>query len=274
MNWGMAWRLCPVNRVGMEPRMTQSAGTLWGAGEGSDAVLRVAACAPLAAWLTLTVALAGAPSLALAAGGIYSCVDASGKRLTSDRPIPECLDREQRVLNKDGSQRQTMPPRMNAEERAAEDERLRLKALADAAQKDAIRRDRNLMLRFPNEAAHDKARESALDDVRKGIAASALHLKDLQADRKPLLAETEFYKGKRLPFKLKSKLEANDAQQQAQKDIIQNQTNEITRVNGLYDAELARLKRLWAGAAPGSVPVVAPQAQSPSLSPASSSAAH
>lgn len=185
------------------------------------------------------------------AAGIYSCVDASGKRLTSDRPIPECLDREQRVLNKDGSQRKMLPPRMNAEERAAAEERQRQKELAEVAQKDAVRRDRNLMLRYPNEAVHNKARESALDDLRRGIAASEQHLKELQDDRKPLTAETEFYKGRRLPYKLKSKLEANDAQQQAQQDIITQQTAEIARVNALYDAELARLKRLWAGATPG-----------------------
>jgi hypothetical protein len=114
-----------------------------------------------------------------------------------------------------------------------------------------VRRDRNLMLRFPNEAVHNKAREAALDDLRHGIADSEKHLKELQEDRKPLLAETEFYKDKRLPIKLRSKLEANEAQQQAQKDIISQQQAEITRVNALYDAELARLKRLWAGEAPG-----------------------
>ena len=30
--------------------------------------------------------------------GIYTCTDAKGRKLTSDRPIPECHDREQRVL--------------------------------------------------------------------------------------------------------------------------------------------------------------------------------
>ena len=202
----------------------------------------------------------GGVSPAWAAAGIYSCVDANGKRLTSDRPIPECLDREQHVLNKDGSQKQTVPPRMNAEERAAAEEREHQKAQAEAAQKDAIRRDRNLMLRYPNEAAHNKAREAVLDELRRGIGASELHLQELQADRKPLLEEAEFYKGKRLPGKLKSKLEANDAQQQAQKDIITQQKAEIARVNGLYDAELARLRRLWTGAVPGSAPVEAASA--------------
>lgn len=211
-------------------------------------VRRAAACGAL---LLATSAGSGA----WAAAGIYSCVDSTGKKHTSDRPIPECLDREQRVLNKDGSQKQTVPPRMNADERAAAEERQHQKALAEAAQKDAIRRDRNLMLRYPNEAAHNKAREAVIDELRRGIEASELHLKELQSDRKPLLDESEFYKGKRLPFKLKTKLEANDAQQQAQKDIITQQTAEIARVNALYDAELARLRRLWSGAMPGSGPV-------------------
>ncbi len=187
-------------------------------------------------------------------GGIYSCVDAQGKRHTADRPIPECLDREQRLLNRDGSERRTVPPRMNAEERALAEERKRLQDQAAVAQKDAVRRDRNLMMRFPDEAAHTKAREAALDDLRRGIATSERRLKELEDERKPLIAETEFYQQRKLPFKLKSKLEANDAQQQAQRDIIQNQQTELVRVNALYDAELARLKRLWAGAAPGSVP--------------------
>ena len=143
---------------------------------------------------------------------------------------------------------------MNAEERALAEERKRLQEQSFAAQKDAVRRDRNLMMRFPDEAAHDKAREAALDDLRRGIGASEVRLKSLQDERQPLVTETEFYKGRRLPFKLKSKLEANDAQQQAQRDIIQNQQAEMVRINGLYDAELARLRRLWAGAAPGSVP--------------------
>lgn len=211
--------------------------------QGRGGLARVSAC--VAACLAL-----GAQAQA---AGIYSCVDATGKRYTSDRPIAECLDREQRVLNKDGSQRQTLPPRMNAEERALAEERQRLQDQAQAAQKDAVRRDRNLMLRFPDEPAHNKAREAALDDLRRGVVLSERRLQDLRDERQPLLAETEFYKGRRLPYKLKSKLEANDAQQQAQRDIIQNQNAETVRINALYDAELARLRRLWAGAAPGSV---------------------
>lgn len=206
------------------------------------------------------------------ASSIYSCVDGNGKRHTSDRPIAECLDREQRVLNKDGSQRQTVPPRMNADERAAEEDRQRQKALAQAAQKDAIRRDRNLMLRYPNQAVHNKAREAALDDLRKAIASSEKQTAVLVEERKPLTDEAEFYKGKRMPAALKTKLEANEAQQQAQNDITQNQKAEMVRINALYDAELARLRKLWAGAMPGAVPLDAPAASPVAAKPAASTA--
>jgi hypothetical protein len=213
----------------------------------------------VAAALCSALCLVWVQPSALAAAGIYSCVDGSGKRITSDRPIAECLDREQRVLNKDGSQKQTVPPRMNAEERAAEEERRHQAELAEAARKDAVRRDRNLMMRYPDEAAHDKARESVLDDLRRSVDASTRHLQTLEEERKPLIAETEFYKGKRLPPKLKQQMEANEAQQKAQRDIIQTQKAEMLRVDALYDAELAHLRKLWAGAPAGSAAADAPK---------------
>jgi Domain of unknown function (DUF4124) len=213
---------------------------------------------PRAAWVrrcgwAMGVTLGMTVGVVQAAPAIYTCVDAKGKRLTSDRPIAECLDREQKVLNKDGSHRLTVPPRKNAEERAAEEERRHQAELIEAARKDAIRRDRNLVMRYPDKAAHDKARESVLEDLRRSVNASERHLKTLEEERKPLIAETEFYKNKRLPPKLTSRLEANEAQQKAQRDIIQTQKTEMQRVGALYDAELAHLKKLWGGALPGSL---------------------
>ena len=189
-----------------------------------------------------------------AAQSIYSCVDASGKRLTSDRPIPECLDREQRVLNKDGSQRKVVGPRLTPKERAVQEEAQRQQAAIESAQRDAIRSDRNLMKRYPDEAAHKRARQSALDDVLKSIASSEKRVADLQSERKPLMADAEFYKGKPLPFKLRRSLDDNETSQGAQREIIENQKAELVRINGMYDAELARLRKLWAGVPPGSIP--------------------
>ena len=199
------------------------------------------------------------------AAGIYTCTDANGKRLTSDRPIVDCIDRDQRVLNADGSVRQTISRTLTAEERAEKEAREREMSSQSVTRQDAVRRDRNLMIRFPNPAAHQKAREAALNDVRNAMTTSDARLALLATERKPLIDEPEFYVGKPLPPKLKRLLDANDASTEAQRNLIQDQRSELERINALYDAELERLKLLWGGAQPGSVgaPVPSTAASAP-----------
>ncbi len=190
-------------------------------------------------------------------GGIYTCTDHQGRRLTSDRPIIDCINREQRVLNRDGSLQRVIPPTMTADERAEREAAQRRADLARAALADAVRRDRNLMSRFPDEATHGKAREAALDTVRLAMKATEQRVRELAAERKPLRDESEFYVGRQMPTRLKQQLDANDAGVAAQRQAASNQQDELVRINRLYDLELERLRRLWAGAAPGSLPPVA-----------------
>jgi hypothetical protein len=212
---------------------------------------------PLAAGWTVPQAQTGAAPGSAAA--IYTCIDDLGRRITADRPIASCTGKEQRVLNKDGSLRAIIPPMLTADERAEKEAQERKLAAARSAQSDAVRRDRNLLQRYPSEAPHGKAREAALDTVRAAMKATESRLQQLEAERKPLLAETEFYKGKPLPAKLRQQLDANDASAAAQREAAIQQQAELDRVNQLYDAELSRLKQLWAGAAPGSLgPIAAP----------------
>lgn len=213
--------------------------------------------AALAACGAAADAQAQRPPPASAPGGIYTCVDDSGRRLTSDRPIPACTHKEQRVLNRDGSLKSVLPPTLTADERAAQEARERAAAEARAAQADAVRRDRNLMNRFPDREAHDRARQAALDTVQLAVRASELRLEALSLDRKPLLDEAEFYKGKTMPAALKAQIEANDVAVQAQKAAMRTQQVEVERINKLYDAELSHLQKLWAGALPGSIGSVA-----------------
>jgi hypothetical protein len=220
-----------------------------------------AACAG-AAWLLLLVVLAAAPTGPRAqSGGIYSCIDDKGRRLTSDRPIPECLAKEQRVLNRDGSLKELRAPEVTPEERAQQEVRERQLAEQRAAQAEVVRRDRNLLQRYRDEAAHRRARDAALEPSRSAQASLQERVAELNRERAPLLAETEFYKGKPLPARLKSRLDANDAALAALRDSSAAQQAEAARVNRLYDVELERLRRLWAGAAPGSLgPIEQPSA--------------
>lgn len=222
-----------------------------------------------ALWL-LSVALPGwaqtngaTGSPASGGAGIYSCIDAQGRRLTSDRPIPDCSSREQRVLNRDGSVQRVVPPTLTADERAEREAAERRADVARAAQADAVRRDRNLVARFPNEAAHRKSREAALDTVRLAMKATELRVRELAAERKPLLDEAEFYKGRPMPGRLKQQFDANDAGVDAQRQSAATQEAELVRINKLYDLELERLRQLWTGARPGSLPPLAGAALRP-----------
>ena len=204
--------------------------------------------------LALPCALAApawAQSPPKAEAGIYVCIDERGRRITSDRPIPECAAREQQLLNRDGSLRRVVPPPPTAEERAQREAREKAAAEARAARADAARRDRNLLARYPDEAAHGRAREAALSQVRVSMRATEDRLAKLAAESKPLQDEAEFYQGKPLPPRLKAAIEANAAAIQAQHGASANQQAEMARINRLYDAELEHLRRLWAGMPPG-----------------------
>ncbi len=183
---------------------------------------------------------------------IYRC-DIGGKKLTRDRPIAECSDRMQYLLNGDGSVNREVPPTLTVEEREKKEAADLTREIQEARIKQEIRADRNLMQLYPNEAAHRKARDKALDEFRTSVKNLEARIVLLNKERKPLLDEAEFYLGKQLPSKLKSALDANEASLAAQKALVQNQQSEVARINATYEVELARLRKLWAGAPPGSL---------------------
>lgn len=220
------------------------------------------------AGLCLAAALAclvfGGEAAAQAGGAkayIYSCV-LNGKRITRDRQIAECDQVEQRVMNSDGSLHHIVPPTLTETQRQELDACDREAEADRVARREASRRDRNTMQAFPDEAKHGKAREKSLDDLRISVRKSNDRIELLLKERKPLLDEAEFYTGKQqLPLKLKQALDANDAALGAQRELVQNQRDEVRRINDRYDGELGRLRKLWTGTPPGSFYV------SPALSP-------
>lgn len=214
---------------------------------------RTAAAAGLVALALTGLAMPGAWAQGAPRGQVFTCVNAAGRTITSDRLIAECMDREQRVLARDGTLIRVVPPSLTFDERAAKEDRERKLAEEKKAKEEAVRRDRLLVQRFPNEAEHQKARDAALEDMRSAMAASESRIAELARERKPLNEEAEFYKGKALPPQLKQQLDANDAAVAAQRDAQANQQAELQRIGKRFDAELALLKRLWSSAATGSI---------------------
>ena len=201
-----------------------------------------------AAWL-IGVAL---PLIGQAQGapvnGIYTCVDSKGRKLTSDRPIPECIDREQAVLNPSGTVKTKVGPTLTAQERAEMEQRERKEAEERNRVLEEKRRDRALLIRYPNRNVHDQERVQALEQINIVIKAATTRLNELARQRTALDAEMEFYKKdpNKAPVYLRRQVEENTQSQVVQRRFIADQENEIKRVNQRFDDELVRLRQLWA----------------------------
>ncbi len=108
------------------------------------------------------------------AGGVYTCIDAKGRKLTADRPIPECVDREQKVLNPSGTVRAKVGPTLTAQEKAELEQKEKRAQEEQGRAAEEKRRDRALLTRYPNKTVHDQERADGGHDPPGRAGAPAL----------------------------------------------------------------------------------------------------
>ena len=197
----------------------------------------------LGAALWAGFAVADAPGTA---NGIYSCTDASGRRITSDRPIAACVDREQRVLGNTGVELRRLGPTLTEQERAAQEAKHRQEQAEQLQLREERSRERAMLLRYPNQGVHDEARTDALAQVNDVIAIAKNRQTELTQRRRKLNTEMEFYQKdpKKAPANLRRQLKENDESQAEQQRYIAQQESEKQRINQRFDAELHQLRKL------------------------------
>ena len=178
---------------------------------------------------------------------IYSCVDKYGRKLTSDRPIPECVDREQRELGPSGTVRRVLGPTLTEHERTAMELQRRKVQEEQNRIVEERRRERVLTARYPDQSTHDVERAAALAQVDEVSDAAAKRIIELRQQRKALDLEMEFYRRNpaKAPMNLRRQLAENDESVQEQQRFLAAQEQEKRRVNKRFDAELLQLTRLW-----------------------------
>lgn len=201
-------------------------------------------------WLFLAGTVAAQQTGSPVIPGVYTCVDAKGRKLTADRPIADCIDREQKVLNPSGTVKAKVGPSLTAQERAEQEQKAKLAAEELNKAADEKRRNRALVSRYPNKAVHDKERNEAIAGVEVVIKAAKGRIDELAAQQGRLDQEMEFYKKDpaKAPLYLRRQVEETQQSMAVQKRFIGEQEAEIRRVNARFDDELARLKPLWAAA--------------------------
>ena len=187
-----------------------------------------------------------------AIAGVYTCVDAKGRKLTADRPIPECLDREQKVLNPSGTVKAKVGPALTAQERADQEQKEKREIEERSRTADEKRRDRALLTRYPSKTVHDQERQEALGQIAVVIQAAKNRLDELGKQRVSIDEEMEFYKKdtSKAPAYVRRQLDENNQSQAVQRRFIAEQEAEIKRVNVRFDDELIRLRQLWTTISP------------------------
>lgn len=192
----------------------------------------------------------GTPNAAWAQSAIYTCVDAQGRRITSDRPIAACMDREQRELSPSGSVKRVIPPVPTAQELQAQEAQQKETAAREARAQEERRKERALLSRYPNEAAHQRERAKAQESVDAVEKTIQHRIEDLVKQRARLDEEMAFYARdpNQAPASLKRKIKDTEGQISAQQAALQQQGQERQRLNERFDAELQQLRKLWAQA--------------------------
>lgn len=179
--------------------------------------------------------------------GIYTCIDARGRKLTSDRPIPECNDREQQVLNPSGTVKAKVGPAQSAHERAELEAEEKAEQEERARVNEEKRRDRALLIRYPNKAVQDKERAAALAQIGVVRQAAFNRVEELLRQRTAINQELEFYKKdpSQTPPSVRRQVDEVTQSLAIQIRFIADQDAELRRVNTRFDEELIRLKQLW-----------------------------
>ena len=133
---------------------------------------------------------------------------------------------------------------------------------------DAVRRDRNLMQRFPDEAAHRKAREKALDELRVAVKVYAdAHRRADDGDARSSTTKRSSTSTSTSTSRCRpsSSRRSTRTMRRSRRSGRWPRTRRprLVRINALYDAELARLRKLWGGAPAGLARAAAGRAGSP-----------
>jgi hypothetical protein len=179
---------------------------------------------------------------------IYTCVDKNGRRITSDRPILECIDREQRQLSGSGTVQRVIPPSLTLEEKAQAEAARKATEQARQRETEGQQRDRALVLRYPNKATHDRARANALAQVdlvigglKERETSLVARVTDIDRQLAALAQQADA-----APALLRRQRTDTAAELAQQRQLLQQQQAERDRVNNRFDDELQRLSRLWA----------------------------
>jgi hypothetical protein len=217
--------------------------------------------AGIAGLISVGLVLALSSASVWAQNRIYTCKDDKGKTITSDRPLQECMDREQRILGKDGTLIQKIDAPLTADQKAARAAEDQKKRQEDDRRREQMRKDKALVNTYENVDDLESKRQRSLQQVEREARESEKRMAILQKQANDNNAEAEFYKKKPMPADLKRRIDENEAALRAEKLLLASKRDEVTQVNQKFDDEKKRYIELTGAPPPASK--AAPPAPTP-----------
>jgi hypothetical protein len=199
----------------------------------------------------LFVALLGAACTgACAQTRIYTCKDASGKTITSDRQLPECQGREGRVLSGQGATLQKIEAPLTAEQLAAREAEQQKRREEEERRREQLRKDKALLNTYANLDDIESKRQRSLLQVEREVRESERRISLLERQAAENRTETEFYKRRALPSDLKRRVDENEAALKAEINLYNTKKDEVAQVNVKFDEDRKRYAELTGAGAP------------------------
>ncbi len=179
---------------------------------------------------------------------IYSCEDADGRVISSDRPIPSCARRTMRELNNDGTVRRVIPPPLTKDQEREQARLERLRQDEEWARKVQQSRDRNLLLTFEDEHALESMRRRGLADIDHEIRLATHRILTIDKELKAAQQAAETWKSERpgrpMPFAYQQRITDAANSILAEDALITDRKAERERFNSRFDADAKRLREL------------------------------
>lgn len=176
---------------------------------------------------------------------IFMCKDASGRTLTSDRPIPECADRAIREYGNNGAIKRDLPAPLTAEqkrEKQLQDDKKKVEQLAANEQKKA---DRALAARYRSEDDITAARKRDTTVISDQIAQQKKALSSADQEWKDTqVAVTAQKKKGVVPAGMQYKLDRAEQSVRDLKNRVNESEVELAQVHAKYDVTLQRYREI------------------------------
>jgi hypothetical protein len=182
-------------------------------------------------------------SIGAHAGVFYMCKDASGRTLTSDRPIPECADRTMREYGNNGVLKREITPPLTAEQKRAKEIERQQRQAQQVALEEQRRTDRALLARYRSEedieAARKRSSATLIEQVEQQKVELAVADKEWQTARAAVDARRE--QGE-VPPALQAKLVQALENLRVRRTLLRESEGSLSQINAKYDTVMQRYR--------------------------------